>query len=193
MTTIRPAELEDLDVCLTLDHSCITEYVWQMDVQEGNHGVTVGFRTVHLPRSVYVPYPRDREALLSGWYHHDCFLIATQGDGKQETAASSAETESRDPIIGYLTMEEQKWHQTGWVADLVVAPGNRRRGIASRLLHAGKEWARQAGLRRLVIETQTKSYPAICFLERQGFAFCGFNDRYYTHQDIALFFALDLR
>jgi ribosomal protein S18 acetylase RimI-like enzyme len=79
------------------------------------------------------------------------------------------------------------------VADLVVAPEHRRQGIAARLLQAGAEWARKAGLSRLMVEAQTKNYPAICFLERQGFAFCGYNDRYYANQDIALFFSSSLR
>jgi ribosomal protein S18 acetylase RimI-like enzyme len=156
-----------------------------MEVQEEEAGVTEHFRVVRLPRPVHVKYPRDRQALLTGWHRRDCFLVATTDGGKQDDAAS--------PIFGYLTMGAQDWHKTGWVADLVIAPERRRRGIATRLLQAGAEWARKAGLRRLLIETQTKNYPAICFLERRGFSFCGYNDHYYTNQDIALFFALELR
>jgi ribosomal protein S18 acetylase RimI-like enzyme len=177
--TVRPAELEDLKACLALDHSYRTEHVWQMDVQEGNDSIVVTFRTMRLPRPVYVAYPRDREALLADWHHRDCFLVTTTQDDVQ--------------IVGYLTMAAHDWHKTGWVADLVVAPEHRRQGIATRLLQAGKEWACKAGLRSLMIETQTKNYPAICFLERQRFAFCGYNDHYYANQDIALFFALNLR
>jgi ribosomal protein S18 acetylase RimI-like enzyme len=44
-----------------------------------------------------------------------------------------------------------------------------------------------------MLETQTKNHPAICFYRKHGFVFCGFNDRYYTNQDIALFFAQNLR
>jgi len=184
MTNVRPAELQDLQACVSIDHSCVTEHVWQMDVESGNNLVAVRFRAVRLPRSVYVKYPRDHSALLSEWHHRDCFLVATRNGG---TAAAG------ESIVGYLTMSDQAWHKTGWVADLVVAPEHRRKGIGTQLLHAGKTWARETGLRRLVVETQTKSYPAICFLERQSFSFCGYSDRYYANQDIALFFALDLR
>lgn len=183
--TIRPAELEDLEACLRLDHSYFTEHVWQMDVQEAEGRVTVRFRTVRLPRTVLVKYPRDRDALLTAWHHRDCFLVATAGAGRQEIEAL--------PIVGYLTMGAYDWHQTGWVADLVIAPEFRRQGIATQLLQAAKDWARDAGLRRLTVETQTKNHPALCFLERNGFSFCGYNDRYYANQDIALFFSLDLR
>jgi ribosomal protein S18 acetylase RimI-like enzyme len=183
--TIRPAELQDLEACLRLDHSYLTAHVWQMDVQELENEVAVNFRTVRLPRPVLVKYPRDREALLTAWQHHDCFLVATAGEGKLEIGSQ--------PIVGYLSMGAYEWHETGWVADLVIAPEHRRQGIATQLLHAGKDWARKAGLHRLTVETQTKNYPALCFLEKQGFSFCGYNDRYYANQDIALFFALDLR
>jgi ribosomal protein S18 acetylase RimI-like enzyme len=173
--TIRPATLDDLPVCLALDHSYLTEYVWQMDVQEQNGQVGVTFRTTRLPRPVHVQYPRDQEALLADWHHRDCFLIADTQE-----------------IAGYLTMSARDWHKTGWVADLVVAPEYRRRGLATQLLQAGLTWARQEGLRRLIVEAQTKNYPAIRFLERQGFSFCGYNDRYYVNQDIAIFFVLNL-
>lgn len=173
---IRPAELVDLENCLRLNHSYLTEYVWQMDVQEGASLVTVNFRTVRLPRAVHVKYPRDRQALLSGWHRRDCFLVAT------------ADKDER--IVGYLTMGAHDWHRTGWVADLVIDADHRRQGIATRLLLEAKDWARKAGLRRLMVETQTKNHPAICFLERNGFSFCGYNDRYYANQDIALFFSL---
>jgi ribosomal protein S18 acetylase RimI-like enzyme len=181
---VRPADLADLEACLRLDHSYLTAHVWQMDVHEAKTGVAVNFCTVRLPRPVQVRYPRDQEALRTAWHRSDCFLVASTGGGAENVAAG--------PIIGYLTMDAYDWHRTGWVADLVVAPAHRRKAVATQLLRAGKEWAREAGLRRLTIETQTKNYPALCFLERQGFSFCGYNDRYYANEDIALFFSLDL-
>ncbi len=173
--SIRSAILDDLEVCVALDHSYLTERVWQMDVQGKSEQMVVSFRTMRLPRPVHVSYPREREELLADWHHRDCFLVAAEPE-----------------IAGYLTMTARDWHQTGWVADLVVAPEYRRRGRATQLLQAGKAWALQAGLRRLIVETQTRNYPAISLLQRLGFTFCGYNDRYYTNQDIAVFFALNL-
>jgi hypothetical protein len=40
---------------------------------------------------------------------------------------------------------------------------------------------------------QSKNYPAIAFCKKQGMAYCGYSDRYYANQDIALFFGLHLR
>jgi hypothetical protein len=40
---------------------------------------------------------------------------------------------------------------------------------------------------------QPKNYPAICLAQKLGFDLCGYNDRYFANQDIALFFAKNLR
>jgi ribosomal protein S18 acetylase RimI-like enzyme len=174
---IRPAELGDLNACFTIDHSYQTGYVWQMEEREEEGYVTVTFRTVRLPRTMGVDYPRDKDYLLDNWRRGECFLVADQ-DGE---------------VRGYLDMIVQAWHATGWLNNLVVGKRYRRQGIGGALLKAAIEWAREQGLRQLMLETQTKNYPAICFYQRHGFVFCGFNDHYYTNQDIALFFAQSLR
>ena len=35
---------------------------------------------------------------------------------------------------------------------------------------------------------QSKNFPAISFLQKHGFKFSGYNERYYRNQDIALYF-----
>lgn len=170
---VRPAELTDLNACLALDHSYVTDHVWQMEEHEGSGEVAVIFRTARLPRSMRVRYPKDYDNLLENWQQGGCFLVA----------------EEEGEVHGYLDMSVQSWHLTGWVHHLAVAKDHRRRGIGTALLKKAAQWARQRGLRRLMLEIQTKNYPAICFCQKNGFAFCGFNDRYYTNQDIALFFA----
>ena len=39
---------------------------------------------------------------------------------------------------------------------------------------------------------QSKNYPAIQFLQKQGFKFCGYNERFYRSRDIALYFVRGL-
>jgi ribosomal protein S18 acetylase RimI-like enzyme len=56
-----------------------------------------------------------------------------------------------------------------------------------------RKWARKRGLRSIQAEATTKNYPALCFYQKLGFQFCGYNDSYYANQDIALFFVLALR
>jgi ribosomal protein S18 acetylase RimI-like enzyme len=173
---VRPAELTDLKACLEIDHSYVTNYVWQMEESEGPGELTVLFRTARLPRSMRVRYPKEYDNLLASWRRGECFLVAEE-DGL---------------VCGYLDMSVQSWHLTGWVDNLAVARDYRRRGIGTALLKKATDWSRQRGLVRVMLEIQTKNYPAICFCQKNGFAFCGFNDRYYTNQDIALFFARSL-
>lgn len=174
---IRPAVNADLEACLALDHSCSTDYVWQMVVEEHDGALGITFRVVRLPRSMKVLYPRSGEILQRSWARHDCFFVADREGW----------------VIGYLNLWEYAAQETGWVADLVVDRPYRLKGIGTELLSAARGWAYERGLRRLVAETQTKNYPAIRFLSRRGLGFCGYSDLYYPNQDIAVFFGQSLR
>lgn len=173
---IKSAELVDLNQCMLIDPAYVTEYVWQMYLERAEAGTTIAFRTVKLPRPMPVHYPRDTDYLLENWQRGECFLVADEGG----------------EIRGYLDMTVEAWHQTGWINNLVVAKEYRRRGIGTALMKAALRWAEERNLRTIILETQTKNYPAISFYQKHGFLFCGFNDHYYATQDIALFFAHNL-
>jgi GNAT superfamily N-acetyltransferase len=174
---VRPAELTDLDVCLALDPSYSTEFVWQMDLQGEDSQRAVTFRVVRLPRSMRVSYPRDKSQLAAGWKRCDGFVVAVLSER----------------IVGYLALSEHAAEGAAWINDLVVERTHRRQGVGTALYNAASEWARSRALRRLLIQVQTKNYPAICFCDKLGLTFCGFNDQYYANQDIAVFFARNLR
>ena len=129
-----------------------------------------------MPRSVGARPPRDTECLVEDWQRGECFLVA----------------ELEGEIRGYLNMVVQPWHSVGWIKDLAVPRKHRRQRIGSDLLREAFLWAREHNLRNVLLETQTKNYPAICFCRKHGFVFCGFNDQYYPNQDIAVFFARSL-
>jgi ribosomal protein S18 acetylase RimI-like enzyme len=76
---------------------------------------------------------------------------------------------------------------------LVVIRRLRRQGIGSALILAAQEWGMQHDTRRLVLEMQPKNYPAIQMAHKLGFELCGYNDRYYANNDIALFFGKSIR
>lgn len=174
--TIRSAMPSDYDLCMRLDHSVSTEYVWQMMLDEVD-ALSVTFRQARLPRSMKVLYPRGEEALMQSWRLHAAFLVA----------------EWEQMVVGYVNLREETAQETAWVADLAVDPSHRLRGVGTALLDAARKWAIDHSLRRLIIETQTKNYPAIRFLQRRGLRFCGYNDLYYPNQDIAIFFGQTLR
>ena len=48
------------------------------------------------------------------------------------------------------------------------------------------------GMAEMMVTVQSKNWPAISFLQRNGFRFCGYNERFYRNQDIALYFVCGL-
>ena len=97
-----------------------------------------------------------------------------------------------DPV-GYISLLERGTASVVWISDLVVTAAGRRKGVASTLLAAAQEWAVSRSHRRLIIEMQSKNFPAIRLAQKNGFEFCGYNDHYYLTQDVALFFSKALK
>ena len=79
-----------------------------------------------------------------------------------------------------------------WVSNLAVDVANRKQGIAASLLSRAQDLAHEREYQRLIVETTTKNFPAITFLQKSNLVFCGYNDLYYANHDIALFFGQNL-
>jgi GNAT superfamily N-acetyltransferase len=174
---VRPAWPRDMEACEALDHSYTTDHVWQMETREGDGVLTSTFRVVRLPREMRVKYPRVGDDLAAGWQRRDAFLVAGE----------------HGRVYGYVALTAQVEQDIAWVGDLVVDRPWRRRGIGTALLRAAARWGRDHDLGRLVVEVQTKNYPAIRFCRARGLTACGYNDQYWPSQDIALFFGESLR
>jgi GNAT superfamily N-acetyltransferase len=180
---IRPAIESDIPNLTALDHNYSSDYVWQMEIRRSESGlgetsqIQVGFREIHLPRSVRVEYPRSYQKLAEDWRQRDGLLVALH---------------ENEPV-GYASMMLGVAPLTAWITDLVVKRRLRRQGIGSALLLSAQAWGLQHGCRNLALEMQSKNYPAIQLAEKLGFDFCGYNDRYFANHDIALFFAVSLR
>jgi len=174
---IRPATANDLPRLMALDHSILTDYVWQLELRREPNQVIANFREVRLPRSVEVKYPRNPFALADEWTKRDAVLIALQDNVP----------------VGYTSLTEEHISSIAWVTDLVVAPEKRRMGAGSALLNAGQAWALERSVRRLVLEMQSKNQAYIRLAQKFGFEFCGYNDQYYPTQDVALFFGRALK
>jgi ribosomal protein S18 acetylase RimI-like enzyme len=95
--------------------------------------------------------------------------------------------------VGYIAVEECISPKTAWITDLVVDVEARRKGIASALVLAAQEWGRRRRNRRVILEMQSKNFAGARLASKLGFEFCGYNDHFYSNQDIALFFAQYLR
>ncbi len=167
----------DLPALTALDHSYSTDYVWQMDTHEEAGVIAVTFRNVRLPRPMRANVPHGPQHLMDAWNKRVCFLVA----------------EEAGHILGYVNLTLSHVPGAGWIADFGVERRFRRTGVGSVLLAAALPWARDNGLQRVSLETQSKNYPAICFAQKHGFVYCGYNDRYYPNKDVALFFGLQLK
>lgn len=175
---VRAATPDDLPRLALLDPGYSTDSVWQMDMRDEPGGsIQVNFRPVRLPRPMRVPARHEPERLAEGWNRRACFLVAEQDEH----------------LKGYLILTLAAEVETAWVADCVVERRFRRAGVGSVLLASALQWARANRLKRLVMEMQSKNYPGICFAQKQGLTFCGYNDRYYPNQDVALFFGIVLK
>ena len=62
---------------------------------------------------------------------------------------------------------------------VVVDPGRRREGIASRLVHAGLQRAAEAGALRMLLEVRHDNDPAIACYGRAGFEQLTVRENYY--------------
>ncbi len=174
---VRPATLADLNACLSLDHVSVTDHVWQMKVEEAESQVSVTFYTVRLPRRMRAEYPRNLDQLVEDWQRDEGFLVA----------------EVDSEVRGYVDFLARPWQGVAWLASMAVDRGYRRQGVGTALMRHARQWAREQGLHVILAEATTKNYPALCFYQKLGFQFCGFNDHYYVNQDIALFFVQKLR
>ncbi len=174
---IRPAAATDVPVLISFEHGYKSNYVWQMDLSVEEGQVSVNFREVRLPRPVSVEYPRSPQALLTDWNRRSALLVAAY-EGQP---------------VGYISLSEEVSPTTAWVTDLVVTPAIRRKGIASALLLAAHDWASRRKHRRIILEMQSKNLVGIRLALKLGYEFCGYNDHYYSNQDIAIFFAQFLR
>ena len=169
---IRPANASDIPRLVSLDHSCLSDYVWQLELRREPGQTTASFREVRLPRSIEVKYPRNPSSLADEWKQRDVALVAAH-EGMP---------------IGYLCGLTEPASAVAWVKDLAVAPEQRRKGAASALLTATQDWALKRGVRRLILEMQSKNQAYIRLAQKFGYEFCGYNDQYYLTQDVALFF-----
>ncbi len=175
---IRDATLADLSACAALDHTYETQQVWQMHIQQDD-GWQVRFRTERLPRTLESTVVSNRERLRDALPADQCCLVAVRRD--------------TDAVLAYLVMRRDPTYALGHVHDLVVTRPHRRQQIGGRLLKVALQWAKEHDLTRVLLETQTRNFPAIAFCQAAGFTFCGFNDQYYPNRDIAVFFSLTLR
>jgi ribosomal protein S18 acetylase RimI-like enzyme len=174
---VRPTAAPDLPRLMGLDHSTNSEAVWQLELRREAGQTAATFREVRLPRSIAVAYPRNPFSLADDWAKRSMMYTALSGND----------------IVGYISLVERGMDSLVYITDLVVDATNRRQGVGSNLLSAAHSWSADRGHRRMIFEMQSKNLPAIRFVQKFGYEFCGYNDQYYLTQDVTLFFCRALK
>ncbi len=173
---IRPVTASDIPEIIQFDHSIETTHTWQMDSVLDDDQISLNFRKIRLPRLVKLDYPRNPARLAEIWKKHDLFLIARMDSQR----------------CGYLTLKIND-HKSGRIIDLVVDSPSRRQGVATALLVSAQDWLQDSGFLQSTLEIQIKNEIGIALAEKMGYAFCGYLDRYFDNQQMAVFYTQFLR
>ncbi len=174
---IRTAAKSEIMELALISQNYETSHVWQMNRIMEDNDVSINFRETRLPRSVKVEYPYPITQLEEEW----------------DQAAIILEARIKEKVVAYLRIKDGVNKRIAWIVDLVVDVRHRRQGIGTSLELAAYEWATKKNFDQIMLEMQSKNYPAIQFCKKLGYEFCGYNDQYYANKDIVLLFARPVR
>ena len=107
-----------------------------------------------------VPWTRDQLASQLPDDQH-CFLAAVENDA----------------VLGYVGM--MYILDEGYISNVAVAPGQRRKGIGDALLNELMKRAEEYGLAFVTLEVRESNDPAIALYEKHGFQRVGLRKKYY--------------
>jgi streptothricin acetyltransferase len=96
-------------------------------------------------------------------------------------------------LVGIVDLELHHWNNTAFLWTLMIDVEYRRNGLGRRLWHRARDFAKQAGVRAIMIETQNTNVNACRFYERMGCQLVGLNEALYADSgavpETALFWA----
>lgn len=88
--------------------------------------------------------------------------------------------EASEGIVGFLVADRQP-QQVGHIITVDVVVEQRRRGVGARLMDAAEDWAKDAGLRLIYLETAEDNLVAQRFYEARGYAKTEKLEGYYSN------------
>jgi GNAT superfamily N-acetyltransferase len=186
MISLRPLEPEDIGNLPQIRPTYISPTV--LRVEKSGDGLEVGWKLIeHTP-----PQPFDKGTL----YDFD-EVVQSEVRARMVRPDTSyqrvAVNEESGRLVGLVEVEIQMWNDTAVLWNLMVDLAYRGEGLGRRLWHRAVEFARQAEVRAIMIETQNTNLPACKFYARMGCRLVGINELYYTNDgmntEIALFWA----
>ena len=168
----RPA---DTAAILRLDDSFTTDRVYRVVTGD------LSFGLVEVP--VDPPLRKDYGPLPAG--------------PRPGRAVEYAAVDESGVVVGYASAVYEEWNRRVVLWELCVASGSRRCGAGRALVDSVARFARSAGARQVLAETQNVNYPAVQFYLRCGFRLAGLDTDFYNPEgpgrgEVALFMALDI-
>ncbi len=86
-------------------------------------------------------------------------------------------------LVALAIASPETWNDTLRVWEFHVAESHRRLGLGQKMMDRLAQRAALAGLRAMVVETQSTNVPAIRFYRKAGFVLEGIDISYYTNHD----------
>ncbi len=98
-----------------------------------------------------------------------------------------AEDVETERALGYIGMHHIL--DEGAIANIVVHPGYRRKGVATRLLNEVIDYAKRHDIKRLTLEVRVSNAPAIALYKKMGFKMDGIRPGFYDSpkEDAAIY------
>ena len=150
-----------------------------LDVEKTVDGLEVTWRLVERP---LVPPFRSTDYGLDENDLEEIRARLRAGDGLYLAAE---DTQTRR-LVALLDVERERWHRAARLWNIHIDRAYRRRGLGRELVNRTLAWAREQGLRGLVLETQTNNLPACHFYQSLGFKLCGIDDHFYSNDDMGV-------
>ena len=148
-----------------------------LDVEKTTNGLGVAWRLVE--RSLDPPF-RSNDFGLDRRQREQVAVRYRARDGLYLVA----EDERIGKLVAVLDMERESWRDTAVVWNILVDRACRRQGLGRELMNRAIAWAREQGLRGIVLEAQTNNLAACRFYQAMGFKLCGLDDHFYSNDDV---------
>jgi len=150
-----------------------------LDVEKTAGGLEVVWRLVERPLD---PPFRSSDYGLSRQQREEVGVRLREGDGLY----LAAEDKRTSKLVTLLDVERERWRDTATIWNILVDRARRRQGLGRELMSRAIAWARERGLRAIMLETQTNNLAACRFYQAMGFKLCGLDDHFYSNDDIGV-------
>ncbi len=173
--TIRPLTSADVPRLIEIDAEFESDRF--LDVIKTSNGLEVSWQLIECPLE---PPFSSRDYSLSRQQRQEVSARLREGDGLY----LAVEDSHTGKLVALLDMERERWRDTATIWNLMVDRAYRRQGVGRELIGRAIAWAREQGLRAIMLETQTNNLAACRFYHALGFKLCGLDDHFYSNDDI---------